>query len=208
LAASFFEGFSRKDTSLLRERKGERTLRIPKTDEEIVAAVLRGKINHFSLLIEKYENLVFSIALGYTKNEQDAKDLSSETFFAAYKSLSSYRGNGFRGWVCKITLNRCNDWARKKKREKLVFPLDEREDIKAPDDDLPEEQVLKEESFENVKRLIAALPPPYGPVAEECLLEGKTAGEVAKSQNENVKTVETRLRRAKEKLRQALKEEK
>ena len=88
-------------------------------DEEanIIRAVLDGNPNAFDDLVLAYQDQVYHIALRMTGNEEDAFDLSQETFLKAYRSLKSFRGeSAFGTWLYRLASNLCIDFLRKQKR--------------------------------------------------------------------------------------------
>ena len=52
-------------------------------DEEIIHRILTGEQSAFALLVEKYQNYVFTLVLRFTENREDAEDLVQETYVKA-----------------------------------------------------------------------------------------------------------------------------
>ncbi len=178
------------------------------SDEKIVALVLKGRIDDFTLLIDRYQKLIFVIALKYAKDPDEAKSLSSDIFFAVYRGLPSYGNGSFKAWISRIAINKCNDWARKKAREraKNIISIEEYPKEILSTVSLPEEELLRKEDARTLKKLISTFPEKYRRVIYLNLIEGRTACEIAEIEGENQKTIESRLRRAKEQLRKHLRE--
>ena len=60
-------------------------------DKEVIERVLGGDNDAFGLLVEKYQTKVYNLALRMCGNEDDAFDLSQESFLRAWKSLGSFQ---------------------------------------------------------------------------------------------------------------------
>jgi RNA polymerase sigma factor (sigma-70 family) len=83
---------------------------------QIIERVQRGDTNAFSILVTKYQDVVFSIALKVLKNRNDAEEIAQETFIKAFRSISSFRGKSkFSTWLFSIAYNTCITSVRKKK---------------------------------------------------------------------------------------------
>jgi RNA polymerase sigma factor (sigma-70 family) len=82
----------------------------------IIERVQQGDANAFSLLVTKYQDIVFSIALKVIKNRHDAEEMAQESFIKAYRSIGSFQGKSkFSTWLFRITYNTCISHIRKKK---------------------------------------------------------------------------------------------
>jgi RNA polymerase sigma factor (sigma-70 family) len=85
-------------------------------EQKIIEMVQQGNANAFSYLVNKYQDIVFSIALKVLKNRDDAEELAQESFIKAYRSIHSFQGKSkFSTWLYSITYNTCISHARKKK---------------------------------------------------------------------------------------------
>jgi len=85
-------------------------------DKEIISRVLKGDQRSYELLVTRYQSFVFTIALRYTKNREDAEELSQNAFVKAYRSLNDYRGDAkFSTWLYTIVTSLCLTFLRKKK---------------------------------------------------------------------------------------------
>jgi RNA polymerase sigma factor (sigma-70 family) len=89
-------------------------------DEVIIIRVLKGDQSAFALLVEKYQNYVFSLVLRFTDNREDAEEISQDVFVKAYRSLADFRGESkFSTWLFTIARTTCLSFLRKKKLDTL-----------------------------------------------------------------------------------------
>jgi len=134
--------------------------------------------------------------------EASAEDAAQETFFAAYRSLKSFRGGAFRGWLLRIASNQCYDQLRQRQRR----PTDILEDD-APVVDpepLPEHVVLSAETVAVLEQAIAQLPPEQRLCVLLIDVQGLDYDEASQAMGVNLGTVKSRLSRARARLRELL----
>ncbi|HKB43094.1 MAG TPA: sigma-70 family RNA polymerase sigma factor [Chitinophagaceae bacterium] len=87
-------------------------------DSEIISKVLSGDQQAYAGLVNRYQNYVFTLALRFTKNREDAEEVSQDIFIKAYRSLADFRGaSKFSTWLYTIVNNTCITFLRKKKLE-------------------------------------------------------------------------------------------
>ncbi len=76
------------------------------SEEELVRRAQAGEADAFCLLAEAYERRIYSLAFHYTRERQDAEDLSQEVWLKAYRALASFRyESSFYTWLRSITIN-------------------------------------------------------------------------------------------------------
>ncbi|MFI5192722.1 MAG: RNA polymerase sigma factor [Chitinophagales bacterium] len=86
------------------------------TDTEIISRVLHGEQAAFSLVVERYQNYVFSLVLRLIENREDAEEVAQDVFVKTYRSLADFRGESkFSTWLFTITRTTCISFLRKKK---------------------------------------------------------------------------------------------
>jgi len=88
-----------------------------KTDDIFyIEAVRKGNVAAFSFLVERYQNMVYSLALKLLKNAEDAEEMAQDTFIKAFQKLNLYEGKSkFSTWLYSITYNGCISELRKRK---------------------------------------------------------------------------------------------
>ncbi|HEY1112775.1 MAG TPA: sigma-70 family RNA polymerase sigma factor [Chitinophagaceae bacterium] len=92
-------------------------------DMDVISQVLNGDQNAYAVLVQRYQNYVFTIALRYVKSREDAEEVAQDIFIKAYRSLADFKGTAkFSTWLYTITTTSCITFLRKKKLE--VHSLD------------------------------------------------------------------------------------
>lgn len=85
-----------------------------KEDTDIIKRVKDGDSDAFSSLVVKYHRGVYNLAYRYTGNQEDAMDVTQETFLRAYRNIDSFQlGKPFKPWIFRIARNVCIDRGRK-----------------------------------------------------------------------------------------------
>ena len=82
-------------------------------DEEVIAEVLSGNREAFSILVERYQKQVFALAYRRVGEAGLAEDITQDAFIRAYKSLHLFRkDSSFYWWTSRIVLNISYDRSR------------------------------------------------------------------------------------------------
>lgn len=75
-------------------------------EDELIRRAQSADVDAFCLLAQRFERRIYSLALHYCHNPQDAEDLSQEVWLKSYQALSTFRGeSSFYTWLRKITIN-------------------------------------------------------------------------------------------------------
>jgi RNA polymerase sigma-70 factor (ECF subfamily) len=93
----------------------------PMTDEELVARSRTGDSDSFNQLVKRWERPIFALAYRTLGREEDARDVTQETFLRAFRALAGFKGEAkFSSWLYRIALNLCRDWMRRERRAPMV----------------------------------------------------------------------------------------
>ena len=94
-------------------------------DQHIISQVLQGRTDAYALLVSRYQDYVFSLALKYIPNREEAEEAAQDVFIKAYKALASFRAaSKFSTWLYTIVHNTCISRLRTVRRE-VVYMDDE-----------------------------------------------------------------------------------
>jgi RNA polymerase sigma factor (sigma-70 family) len=90
-----------------------------KTDDiYYIDAVRKGNVQAFSFLVEKYQKLVYTLALKMMKKPEEAEEIAQDTFVKAFQKIDSFEGKSkFSTWLYSITYNACISELRKRRIE-------------------------------------------------------------------------------------------
>lgn len=175
------------------------------TDELLVYRARDGDLKAYEILIQRYQDKVYNLAARMINNREDARDLAQETFIQIYKSLQHFRGDcSFCTWLYRVASNKCLDFLRRKRPEQVCHPAFEKDELIADSRAGPEEHLIKEEEAYMVRKALANLPRNYRMVLVLNHYQLLSYKEIAKILDLPVKTVATRLYRARLILKEKL----
>lgn len=145
---------------------------------------------------EFYYEDAFRIALRYTKNDEDAKDILNQTFFTVFTKIDQFNGDGnnFYGWVKKILVNRAIDHLRSSALRHTFLPIEEAENTLSSD----QSQYLDES---NVLKLIQMLPFTTSSVFNLFVMEGYNHKEISEKLGITENNSKYHLHAARQKLK-------
>lgn len=150
----------------------------------------------FVTYAEKYMDAIYRIAYSWTKNPDDANDVTQDVLIQLYKTTKEFESDShMKNWLMKVTVNRC----------KMIFrsPWSKLEDI----ENYLETLGFEEETHLDLFLAVMNLDKKYRVPLMLFYYEGYSTAEIASFLDIPEKTVSTRLFRAKGKLRDYLKEE-
>ena len=176
-------------------------------DVQLIQRILSGDDVAFSILVEKYQKSVHALVWRKIGDFHYAEEITQDTFLQVYKKLPTLRDpHQFAGWLYVIANRRCLNWLRKQKSamqsledtrvdevEKLSYThyLSEHREAEA-----------EERRREVVKKLLEKLPESERTVMTLFYLGEMTMKEIGKFLGVSVKTISSRLSRARKRLRE------
>ena len=178
-----------------------------RSDEELVDACLAGDGAAFGALVGRWERKIHGAIYRILGSEDEARDLTQESFLKAYRGLRSFKREArFSSWLYQIALNLCRDRMRRRRGRTLVSldELDERATgyLAAPPNAL--ELVEARDVCRAVAAAVADLPREQREVIVLKEYQELTFVEIAEILDVPISTVKTRLYRGLGQLRQSL----
>lgn len=93
------------------------------TDQQLIAAYLKGDEKSLEILIKRYLNPIYGFAYRYVKDQQNAEDITQETFLKVWKNIKKYDKNkSFKAWIYTIAKNTVLDFIKKEKAD-IIFTI-------------------------------------------------------------------------------------
>ena len=185
------------------------------SDGELAALARTGRTDIYGEFLVRYKAPVFRLIRSNVIDEDEAMDLTQETFVAlmelsdplAQLNVARYAGEQpFRPWISRIAINNCRDWARRRAVRSFftrALPLESARDL-ASDGPAPDVEAGDRAELARVRAAMAALPHNLREVLVLRGVEDLSQAETAALLRISEKTVETRLYRARAKLRMLL----
>ena len=155
-------------------------------------------------LYRQYCDSMFSVAMRYVKNVNDAEDVVQEAFINAFQKIHQFKGDvTFGAWLKRIVINKSIDFLKAKSQP--LVSLDERYIQIVEDEDWNVEEGI---TTAHIKNKIEYLPEKYKYVVMMYLVEGFDHSEISQVLQLTETTCRTRLLRGKAYLKKLLKGEK
>lgn len=166
-----------------------------------------GSDHAFRLLVEKYRNDVFRTIYAVLRDQKDAEDAAQEVFMKIYTSLPHYENQGFKTWMTRIAVNHAIDMKRKQARLKEeVSETLEQLALGTPLDGV-EKDLIEIERRRLVRKRLNEVPENYRDVIYGFYIAEKSYLQMAEEQKVQVKTIETKLYRARHWMKKNWKED-
>jgi RNA polymerase sigma-70 factor (ECF subfamily) len=183
-------------------------------DRGLVRAAQKGDESAFRQLVERYQRRIYQLALGMTKDPDDAMDIAQETFVRVHKYLPSFKGDSsFFTWTYRIATNLCLDAQRKKSRtERVDVEEGDEAEIEAAMDPPshalagPQRQALNQELKGKMDEALASLSENHRAILLLREVDGLSYEELAKVLEIRKGTVMSRLFHARLKMQNKLRE--
>jgi RNA polymerase sigma factor (sigma-70 family) len=173
-----------------------------RTDSELVQECLAGGGDSFEELVARYKKLVYSVIYKFTRDNEEANDLSQEVFIKIYKSLGKYDPQyKFSTWAVKVATNICLDSVRRKRLN--TVSLDGMEN-RTGSANTPEERFIRKERSMAVREAISELPEIYRLPIILYHQKGMSYREIADALDKPMSIIKNRIFRARLVLKESL----
>ena len=136
-------------------------------EQSRIERCLAGDIEAFRPLVQRYQRLVFSVALRMLGSRTDAEDVTQQAFVDAFDALDSFRAQGraraFSTWLLRIAVNRSKDILKSKQRteEPLKHEVPGSAAVFSHDPSNPESNASRGERRQQLEWAILRLEPKY-----------------------------------------------
>jgi RNA polymerase sigma-70 factor (ECF subfamily) len=180
-------------------------------DATLVSLAARDHQDALGELYDRYSRLVFSLALNAVGDHASAEEITLDVFTRVWEKADTYRPERAQvsTWLTSITRHRSIDVLRRRgsRPEQHSMGWAEVSPDAMPSMDGPEEVAELALQQQRVRAAIAELSPDQQQVLALAYFRGYTHREIAKTLDQPLGTVKTRIRLAVQKLREMLREE-
>lgn len=170
-------------------------------DQYYINQVLEGNTNAFTILVDQYKDLVFTLALRMLKNREEAEEVSQDTFIKVFKYLKKFKGDSkFSTWIYKVAYNTCLDRLKKNKRQQQEVTIDEFTEKHVRTIDNALENMVEEERLKAIQDCINLLPSEEGFMLTLYYFEEQSLTEISNIIGISANHVKVKLFRSRQKL--------
>ena len=166
-----------------------------------IERILAGETNLFSYFVNSYSNSIYSLIVRIVQTNEDAEELTQDSFLKAFKKLDTFKGDcSFSTWLFRIAYNTAISATRKRKME---FPMVDEAMMESVPDEAIETFFEGDENEIRLQKLEEAITKLN--VEEKTLItlfytEDKSVAELARVLDLTPENVKVKLHRVRKKL--------
>ena len=175
-------------------------------DQHYINLIIEGDTNAFSVLVDRYKDLVYTLTMRMLKNREEAEEVSQDTFIKVYKSLNKFKGDSkFSTWIYKIAYNASLDRLKKNRKHFNDVAIDEFTEHQVKTIDNALDNLESEEQSKAIQDCIALLPSEDGFLLTLYYFDEMSLEEISQTVELTSNNVKVKIFRARKKLATILK---
>jgi len=179
---------------------------IPIGDADLVRRIRSGETELYRVLVERHQRRIFYLGRKFFAKPEDVEDYVQEVFFRAFRKLDTFTGRSsagtgsFAGWLYTLAYRYAVNTKRDRMREReSFFP-----DIEVPAEDYPEEEIVRLDTIERVRKELNKLPGLYAMLIRLKYYEGFTFSQISSITGIPEGTLKSHVHRCKKILRKSV----
>jgi RNA polymerase sigma-70 factor, ECF subfamily len=178
----------------------------PDEDALLILRVQQRDEAAFSELVERYSSRVWALVSGMLRNKADVEEAVQEIFFKVYRKLPSFEGKStFYTWLYRVAINTATDHLKRRRWQRIRGFEDMPGYEPVAEDPVPDSTTDRNELRRHLAEAMAALPEKYRNILVLREYEGQSYERIAEILGVALGTVESRLFRARARLKEKLK---
>ena len=175
-----------------------------KDDRYYISKVLEGDMQAFSYLVDKYKDMVFTLAFRILKNRENAEEVAQDSFVKVYQNLKKFKSKSkFSTWLYRIVYNTAISRVRVKQNP--TMSIDDQKFFEIEDE---KQNVIKNFDIENNKmilqRLLNKLDESDRALITLYYLDECKISEIAEITGQNNSNIKVKLHRTRKKMKEEL----
>ncbi len=176
------------------------------SDETLIQQALAGRQSACAMLVKRYEKYVFTLALRFVKNREDAHEVAQDCFLRMFRYMADFRGDcKFTTWLYKIVYSTSLNHLRKQRPDILSLDDDERP-VPIKDEGSPDASAELERSDRNASlhQAIEMLSHDDAGIITLFYLYEQSLEEICQVMDLTMSNAKTKLCRARQRLKNVL----
>lgn len=176
------------------------------TDIELIKQVLAGDQGAYAELVKRHQRFVFTLALRFSKNREDAEEIAQDCFVKAYRSLNSFQQTAkFSTWMYTIVYTTSMTYLRKKRLDtQSIDSEDSHIQLENQVSSFNADQVEQKSKYAYLNLAISQLLPDDAAIITLFYKGEQSLEEIAKALGMESNTVKVKLHRARHRLKEKL----
>lgn len=177
-------------------------------DHILINQIIDGDTNAFSILVDHYKDLVFTLALRMLKNREEAEEVAQDTFIKAFKSLDTFKGESkFSTWIYRVAYNTSLDRIKKNRKHLNDVEINEFTAHQVKTIDTALDRLEAKEREEAIQRCINKLPSQDSFLLTLYYFDDLSLDDMSKVVDMTANAIKVKLFRCRKKLASILKAE-
>jgi RNA polymerase sigma-70 factor (ECF subfamily) len=108
-------------SGLINARLRSRTRRTAITEPDLIARILGGEKDLYAELVREHQAHLYQLCLAFLSDPHEADEAAQVAFIKAYRSLGRFRGgSSFKTWLTRIGINQCKDVLKMRRRSRTL----------------------------------------------------------------------------------------
>jgi RNA polymerase sigma factor (sigma-70 family) len=176
------------------------------TDLALITQVLDGNTGVYSVLVKRHQRFVFTLAMRFAKNREDAEEIAQDCFVKAYRALGTFKQTAkFSTWLYTITYTTAMTFLRKKRLDTQSINDDENVlQIANSGIDFDANTVERKSSYAYLNQAIDMLLPDDAAIITLFYKGEQSLEEIGEALNMEANTIKVKLHRARHRLKEKL----
>jgi len=175
-------------------------------DKHHIHQIIEGNTNAFTVLVNQYKDLVFTLSYKMLKNKEEAEEVSQDTFVKVFNSLNKFKGESkFSTWIYKITYNTCIDRLKKSKKDSQVIYIEDFNQHQVKAIEVVLDAIDEKERNQKIQECIQLLPSEDAFLLTLYYFDDQSIEDIAKVINCKANNVKIKLFRSRKKIASILK---
>ena len=179
-------------------------------DTKLMLEFAEGDKSAFEKLVLKYRDRIYNLCRHMLNNAHDAEDAAQDTFIKAFQNLKRFKPeSSLYTWMYRIAVNTCLDYKKKPFFESLFKSSNDGEEFvveQSSDNPSPERRYESKQIGYAIQKSLKRLSQKLRTVIILKEIEGLSYKEIAEILDISIGTVKSRISRAREELRELMKE--
>ena len=175
-------------------------------DQHYIDGVINGDTRAFSVLVDRYKYMVYTLAMKILRNKEEAEEVAQDVFVKVYQALPTFKGDAkFSTWLYKIAYYRSLDYLKKHKRSIETASLEVTGDYNIASFDNVLDGLEAEDRKKLFKEAIDQLPEDDSVIITLHYFEELSLKEISEVMEITANTAKVRLFRSRKRLAELLK---
>ncbi|MBN2614260.1 MAG: RNA polymerase sigma factor [Bacteroidales bacterium] len=176
-------------------------------DHQNIERFLSGDRAAFVALVQKYQDMVFTLSLKILKNREEAEEVAQDVFMKVYDSLDRFQGKSkFSTWVYRIAYNQSLNYLKSGKKNRGTTSLDSRIEYTGNHEPDAFHTIQNNETNKQIQKALLHLPETDQIIVTLFYYEDLSVKEIADIVDLSVQNVKVKLHRSRQKLYAELKD--